>query len=70
MQAERKNMLKLKSMTFEDETGKEIVAELPEAFDLPIPGDTELAANVAAGCILVGGYEWLQNVFPSNGKIK
>ena len=50
-------------MTFEDiETGEEIVAALPEAFNLPIPGDTELAANVAAGCILVGGYDWLKNV--------
>lgn len=56
-------MLKLKNMTFEDiETGEEIVEELPEAFNLPIPGDTELAANVAAGCILVGGYDWLKNV--------
>lgn len=53
-------------MTFQDtETGEVFVAELPEAFDLLIPGNNELAANVAAGCLLVGGYNWLKDVLPS-----
>ena len=56
-------MLKLKNMTFEDiETGEEIVAELPEKFQVLIPGNTEAVAKDAAKCIIAEGYDWIKDV--------
>lgn len=56
-------MLKLKNMTFEDiETGEEIVAALPEKFQVLIPGNTEAVAKDAANCIIAEGYDWIRDV--------
>lgn len=57
-------MLQLKSITFQNEEGEEIIVEVPKGFQLQISASSETDANFAVGGLLAKGYSGVRSLFP------
>jgi len=57
-------MLKLESVTFVDEEGNKVVAELPEEFKIQISGSSKADAFFALGGLLAKGYVGIKTLYP------
>ena len=57
-------MLKLKSITFQNEKEEEIIVEVPEGFQFQIPASSKTTATLAVGALLAKGYDGVKTCFP------
>lgn len=57
-------MLKLTKMVYTDKTGKELVVDIPPAFQVQLPCSSHEGALLATGALIAKGFSGVKTVLP------